>query len=211
MAIQDITRTDFFLSSLLNYFLITTPIEKTNSLNALIEEVLKRNKARLEEKGVHLFKKLEEGLPEIVVPDEPLKYILNSVLRYVILSTPPDGHIELRTTSFVFQRERVGAHPLFERYGGYVEISAIFPYRWEAARHPETAWVQIPAPPRDEMLDLMLRLVKGTVLKNWGKMDFERDRKKGKTGISLKFPFERRKVFSSEPHRIGVSPTAPPS
>ncbi len=203
---RDITRTDFFLNSLLNYFHVTVPIEKANTLNALIEEVLKRNKARLENKGVHLFKKLEEGLPEIIVPDEPLKYILNSVLQYVILSTPPDGNIELRTTSFVFQREGGGTQPFFERYGGYVEVSVTFSDKREAARQPKAARGQIPAPPKGEMLDLMLRLVKGMVLKNWGKMNFDKDERKGKTGISLRFPLERRKVFFGEPRRIHLSP-----
>ncbi len=56
------------------------------------------------------------------------------------------------------------------------------------------------------MLDLMLRLVKGMVLKNWGKMDFDKDESKEKTGISLRFPIERRKVFFGEPRRIHLSP-----
>jgi len=94
MMTQDITQTDFFLSSLVNYFQVTTPIKKVNTVNTLIEEVLKRNKAQLGDKRAHLFKKLEDNLPEITVPDEPLKYIMNSVLQYAILSTPTDGEIE---------------------------------------------------------------------------------------------------------------------
>ena len=209
MTTREITRTDFFLSSLLSYFRVTAPVEKANTLNAFVDEVLKRNKVRLEDKGVHLFKKLEDGLPEIIVPDEPLKYILNSILQYAILSTPRDGNIELRTASFVSQREGAGTQPFFGSYGGYVEISVTFPDKREAAGQPKAAQGQIRAQPKGEVLDLMLRLVKGTVLKNWGKMVVDKDERKRKTGISLRFPLERRRVFFGEPRRIYLS--RPPS
>ncbi len=202
---QDITQTDFLLSSLLHYFRVTAATRKANTVNALIEEGLKKNKAQLEEKRVHLFKRLEEGLPEITVPDEPLKYILNSVLQYVILSTPPDGGIEFWTTSSVFQSGGAGLQPFFERYGGYVEISVIFPGKRKAGGQPEGAWAQIPVPQKGEMLDFMLLLVKRIVLKHWGKLDFETDERKGKTLISLRFPFERRKVFFCGPDRVSPS------
>jgi hypothetical protein len=155
---------------------------------------------------VHLFKRLEEGLPEITIPDEPLKYILNSILQYVILSAPPGGNIEFWTTSSAFQREGAGSEPLFERYGGYVGISVVFPGKRKAVGQPEAAWAHIPIPQKGEMLDFMLLLVKGIVLKHWGKMDFETDERKGKTLISLRFPFERRKVFSRGHDRIHPSP-----
>jgi hypothetical protein len=41
--------------------------------------------------------------------------------------------------------------------------------------------------------------VKGTVLKNWGKMNFETDKKEGKTILSLRFPLERRNVVFYPP------------
>jgi hypothetical protein len=211
MMTQDITKTDLSLSSLLKYFQVTTPIKKVNTVNALIEGVLKRNKAQLEDKRAHLFKKLEENLPEIIVPDEPLKYILNFILQYVILSTPPDGNIEFLTTSFVFQRERRGTQAFFEKCGGYVEISVVFSSEREPVAQPGAAWERVPTPRKDEALEFMLRLVKGVVLKNWGKMDFETDKMRGKKVISLRFPLERRKVFFCEPRRINPSDTHPQS
>jgi hypothetical protein len=211
MMTQDIIKTDLFLTSLLNYFQVAAPIKKVNTVNALIEEVLKRNKAHLEDKRAHLFKKLEENLPEIIVPDEPLKYILNFVLQYVILSTPPGGNIELLTTSCVFQREVGGIQAFFEKHGGYVEISVVFSGEWEPVGQPAAALGRIPTPQKDGALEFMLRLVKGMVLKNWGKMNFEADKRKGETVISLRFPLERRKVFFCEPHRINPSATHPQS
>ena len=211
VTVQEIARTDFFLTSLLNYFQATAAIERANTVNTLIEEVLKRNKAQLEDKGAHLFKRLEENLPEITVPDEPLEYILNSVLQYVILSTPPGGNIAVLTTSSAFQSERGGAQALFEKYGGYVEILVVFPGERETVGLPGTPWAQIRTPQKSEVLEIMLRLVKGMVLKNWGKMDFESDKKKGKRVISLRFPFERRKLFFCESYRTNPSATHPPS
>jgi hypothetical protein len=206
---QEIGRTDLLLSGLLNYFQATTPIKKVNTVNALIEEVLKKNKAQLEEKRAQLFKEVEENLPEIIVPDEQLRYILDFVLQYIILSTPPNGTIDFLATSFIFLPNTGGTEVFFDRYGGYIEISVAFSGDREPVGHPAAAWGRIPAPQKNEALEFMLRLVKGMVLKNWGKMNFETDREKGKTILSLRFPLERRKVVSYEPIRMNLSASNP--
>jgi len=190
---QELGTADLLLSGLLNYFRVTTPIRKVNTVNALIEEVLKKNKAQLEEKKAQLFKRVEENLPEIIVPDEQLRYILDFVLQYIILSTPPNGTIDFLATSFIFLPNTGGTQVFFDRYGGYIEISVAF------SGDPAAAWGRIPTTQKDEALEFMLRLVKGMVLKNWGKMNFETDKKKGKTILSLRFPLERRKVVSYPP------------
>jgi hypothetical protein len=193
------------LSGFLNYVRVATPIEKVNTVNALIEEVLEKNKASLGKKGARLFKKLEENLPEIIVPDEQLKYILDFVLPYAILSMPPGGNIALLTTSFIFQGEIPGPQAFFEKYGGYIEISIVF----SGNREPAGSWPavlgQISTSQKGEPLELMLRLVKGMVLRNWGKMNLEKDERSGRTTLSLKFPIERRKMVSCEPHGINRS------
>ncbi len=201
---EDIDKTDLLLSALLNYFQVATPIKKVNTVNALIAEVLEKNKGQLEEKRAHLFKKLEENLPEIIVPDEQLKYILKSVLQYVILSTPPHGNIELLTTSSLFQREPGGTQAFFERFGGYIEISVAFWGDREPAGHPAAALGRAAFPQKDGALEFMLRLVKGMVLKNWGKMNFETDDRNGRTILSLRFPLERRNVGFYEPIRMNL-------
>ena len=200
---QELGTADLLLSGLLNYFRVTTPIRKVNTVNALIEEVLKKNKAQLEEKKAQLFKRVEENLPEIIVPDEQLRYILDFVLQYIILSTPPNGTIDFLATSFIFLPNTGGTQVFFDRYGGYIEISVAF------SSDPAAAWGRIPATQKDEALEFMLRLVKGMVLKNWGKMNFETDKKKGKTILSLRFPLERRRVVSYEPIRMNLSASHP--
>jgi len=139
MIIEDIHQTDLWLNGFLGYFHITTPIQKTNTVNTLLEEVLKKNQVQLEEKGVQVFQKLEKDLPEIIVPDEPLKYILNSVFQYVITSTRPNGNIEFLTKSFIFQSGGGETQACFEEYGGGVEILVVFTARgnwWDSLGHP---------------------------------------------------------------------------
>jgi hypothetical protein len=187
---------------------VTAPVKKVNTVNALIEEVLEKNKASLESKGARLFKKLGENLPEIIVPDEQLKYILDFVLQYAILSMPPGGNMALLTASFIFQGEIPGPQVFFEKYGGYIEVSVVFSGDRESAAAWPPVRGQLSTSPKGEPLEPMLRLVKGMVLKNWGKMNLERDEKNGRTTLSLRFPIERREAVSREPH--GVNPSASP-
>ena len=177
---EDVEKADLLLNNLLDYFRVTTPFEKTDTVNTLIEEALRKNQAQLGEKGVKLFKKLEKDLPEIIVPDEQLKYILNSVLRYLITSTLPNGTIELLTKSFIFQRGEGEAYTSFEEYGGYIEILLVFVGDRKPEEKSEVKLGGIPSLRKDEMLELMLRLAKEMVLKNRGMMKFEADEKKGK-------------------------------
>jgi hypothetical protein len=203
---EDICKTDLYLNGLLNYFQVTTPVKKTNTVNTLIEEVLKKNHAQMEGRGVRPFKRFEKNLPEIIVPDEQLTYILNSVLQYVIMSTRPNGNIECLTKSIIFQGDSGETQVLFEKYGGYIEISVAFVRDKEPAEQSPAASGRILTRQKDEALELMLRLVKGIVLRNWGKMNLETDKKREKTIISLRFPLERRKVFFYEP--IAINPSA---
>jgi hypothetical protein len=193
------------LSGFLNYVRVTTPIKKVNTVNDLVEEVLKKNKASLEKNGARLFKRLEENLPEIIVPDEQLKYILDFVLQYAILSMPPGGNIALLTTSFIFKGEIPGPQVFFEKYGGYIEISVVFSGDRELAGSWPAVLGQISTSQKGEPLEPMLRLVKGMVLRNWGKMNLEKDEKNGRTTLSLKFPIERRKIVFCEPHGMNLS------
>jgi hypothetical protein len=206
---KDIETADLLLNGLLNYIKTSTPIRKTNTVHTLVEQALMKFRAQLEEKRIKTFKKFEENLPETIIPDEQLKYILNSVLQYAVFLTPPDGNIELLTKFFILQRGSGGIQPFFEKYGGYIEILVVFARDRRSVGRPGTALEGIPSPQKDEALDLILRLVKEVVLRNRGMMKFETDEKKAKTIISLGFPVERRKVVSYEPLRINPSAHPP--
>ena len=64
-------------------------------------------RCQLEDKKIKIFKKLEKDLPETVVHDEQLKYILNALLQYAIPSIPPHGSIGFLTKSFEYVKRNL--------------------------------------------------------------------------------------------------------
>jgi len=200
MIAKDIEIGDLLLTSLLYYVKTGAPIGKTNTVHTFIEQALSKYRAQLEEKNIKTIKTFEESLPETIVPDEQLKYILNSVLLYAVGSTPPRGSIEFLTKSSGLQRGAGGGQRVSMKADRdrYVEIrvtsSVVRPVEW-----PRRAMDGIPFWQEDAGFDLLLRLAKDVVLRNQGVMKFETDEEKARTIISLGFPVERRKTFSYEP------------
>ena len=187
---EDIEKMEMVLNSLMDYMKLHMPIRKMNTVHNVIEEVLKKHQVKLEEKGIKLLKRFEKDLPETIVPDEQLKYILGSVLQYAMVLTPPSWNIVLSTKSLMLEKETGEAEGLFKREGKYIEISVIFGVQH---RHSEpasgTATIQ-----KEEAQDILLCFVKEVVLRNHGRMKIGADEKRTKTFIALRFPIERRRV-----------------
>jgi signal transduction histidine kinase len=192
---EDIEKMNMVLNSLLDYIKVYTPIRKTNTVHHIMEEVLKKHQAKLGKKGIKVLKRLEKDLPETVVPDEQLKYIISSLLQYAVALTPPNWNFGLSTKSLILDNRAAEVESLFKSDGKYIEISVIFP------GHPR------PGEPasgtgitqRGEASDLILRFVKEVVLHNHGVMKIEPNEKKTKTAISVRFPVERRKIVYYPP------------
>jgi len=165
-------------------------------------------RAQLEEKKIKTTETFEENLPETIVPDEQLKYILNYVLQYAVALTPSNGSIEFLTKSFSLQRGAGGVQALFEKVGGYIEILIVFASHTGPARRSGTALEGVPSLEKDQAFNLIIRLVKEVVLMNQGMMKFETDEMKAKMTISLRFSVERRRVFLYEP--ISINPSTNP-
>lgn len=188
---EDIEKMDMVLNGLINYIKLNTPIRKTDTVHHLIEEVLRKHQSKLEQKGVKLFKRFEKDLPETIVPDEQLRYILNSVFQYALANILPHLSMGLSTRSFVLEKEVGEGSALFKKDGRYIEISVVF---MGYKKTPEQG-VGGPTLQKEEPLDLILRFVKEVVQRNRGVMRIEADEKKSKTYIALRFPVERRKVI----------------
>jgi hypothetical protein len=185
---EHIRESGLMLDSLLNYFQVITPIKKKDTVNILIGEVLKNNQTQLKEREVKLFKRLEKDLPEIIIPEEPLRFVLKSILQYGVTSTPPHEALGLLTRSF-FLQEPPPEQALHGKGGQYVEITLLF------------AGGKKPVGPLKEGtgssgLDLLLKMVDEIVRRNRGVMKLQGDEKEGKLSISLQFPVERRRAFS---------------
>ena len=194
---DDIKKIELVQNSLLTYIRINNPITKTNTVNTLIEEELKKYQTELEEKRIKLFKTLEKNLPEPAVPDDQLRYILSCVLQYVMALIGANGNLGLFTKQFALQRE-VGV----DQEGRFIEILMIYTGYRKATEQPGSP-LGISAHQKERILDLALRLVDEIVQRNRGLMKFEEDEKKGKTTISLRFPVERRKmVYYQQPGEL---------
>jgi hypothetical protein len=193
MITGDIKKVDLLQNTLLNYIKINNPIVRTNTVNILLEEELKKYLVELEGKKVKLFKSLEKDLPETVVPDEQLNYILSCLLQYVIVLMHPNGYFGLFTRSFVLQKETDEGQGLGKEGEKCIEILMIYMGSKKPADQFGTT-SGIPARQREGVLDLILRLIDEIVKRNRGMMKLEVDEKKAKTTISLRFPVERRKV-----------------
>ena len=190
---DDIKKIELVQNSLLNYIRINNPVTKTNTVNTLVEEEIKRYESELEEKKIRLFKTLEKSLPEIAVPDDQLRYIVSCVLQYIMALIPVNGNLGVFTKDIVLQREMSA-----ERESKFIEILIAYTgYRKPGEQFRSSAG--IPAPSKERILDLALRLVDEIVQRNRGIMKFEEDEKKGKATISLRFPVERRKVVYCQP------------
>lgn len=186
---------DLLLSSLLNYLKTETLIEKTNTIHNLIERVLTKYRVQLEKKNIKATETFEENLPETIVPDEQLEYILNSVLLFAIASTPPNGSIAFSTKSFSLQRGPGEVQSFHEEVGRHIEIRVVFSSGLKPEARSGTAVDRIWSPQKEERFDLLLRLAEEVVQRNRGTMKSQIDEEKGKVTLSLIFPAERRKVF----------------
>ena len=101
---EDIEKIDSVLNGLLNYIKINTPISKTNTVHLILEEILRKRENQIEERRIKIFKKLEKELPETIVHDEQLRYVLDTLLQYALSSILPDGSIGFLTKSIDLPR-----------------------------------------------------------------------------------------------------------
>jgi len=197
---EDIKNIDSVLNSLLNYIHINTPITKSNTISLILEEVLEANEKQIQGKNLKIFKKCEKDLPETFIHDEQIRFILNSILQYALLSTPQSGTIGFLIKSFDFQNGGADKKTIFER-NGYIEAAIGFLGEKETSEQPKDNAVR-PDAQKEETTKLILQLVREILQKNHGSMTYEVDPKKPRTLITLRFPIERRKVVYYEPISI---------
>ena len=185
---EDIEKTDCVLTHFLDYIKVSTPIRKMNTVHTLVEELLERHRVQLEEKKIEVFKHFGNDLPEVTVPDEHLRYILDAILHYAMASLPLHGSIEFLTKPIISQKLACQDQILSKQNVKHVEISVAFTGFKKPGARLET-------PPSREgiMPDLELRLVEDVVKRNHGAIELMEESEKTKTYISMKFPGERRK------------------
>jgi nitrogen-specific signal transduction histidine kinase len=198
---EDIEKIDSVLNGLLSYIKINTPIEKRNTVHFILEDVLRNHELQLEDKKIKIFKKFEKDLPETVVHDEQLRYILNALLQYALPFIPLNGTLGFLTKSSAIQEEMAEDEKIIQRDGRYVEILIVFTGYKKPIEKFEMV-LGILEPGKEEAVELELRLIKEIIQKNRGTMKFEVNEKTPRTLISLKFPIERRKLIYYQPVNV---------
>jgi nitrogen-specific signal transduction histidine kinase len=198
---EDIEKIDAVMNGLVNYIKINTPIEKKDTIHFILEDVLKKHEPQLEDKKIKIFKKFEKDLPETVVHDEQLRYILSALFEYAFPFISPNGSIGFLTKSFNAETETVDGRTSNQRDGRYVEILIVFTGYKKPFEQFETI-LGLPVVQKEEAIELELRLIKEVIQKNQGMMKFEVNEKKPRTVISLKFPIERRKLIYYQPANV---------
>ena len=186
---EDLGKADAVLTNFLDYIKVLTPVRKVNTVHILSEELLEKYKVRCEEKKVEVFKNFDNDLPEVAVPDEHLRYILDTILQYTVASVSPNGRFRF-LVKILGPEWAAGEDEFFlKRNGKQVEISVAF----TGFKKP-MAGSGGPTPRKGIVSDLGLRLANDMIKRNNGMMKFGVDVEKSKTFISVKFPVERRKV-----------------
>ena len=190
---QDIEKIDFVLNGLMDYIKMNMPLNKTNTIHRILEEVLKRYEPAFEEKKIKIFKRFDENLPETMIHDEQLRYVFHSLLQYVLPSVPPHGSIGFLTKATVTPKgSKEEGRP--EKEGESIEILMIFTGFKRQMRMDETIFGTPSIQPEDTM-ELELRLIHEILKKNRAMMKMEVNEKKPRTLVSLILPVERRRVI----------------
>ncbi|MGQ9645170.1 MAG: hypothetical protein ACUVWO_01360 [Thermodesulfobacteriota bacterium] len=185
------------LDMLSGFINVTSPIVKRNTIHSILEEILETNEKKTHAKEIELKKTFAEDLPETILHDEQLRFILNSVLQYAILSTPPGGHIEIVTRPMGGQNEEDlrSLDPLKSR-GSEVSISSSG-FKDPLSQPHEAA--QAPQIQRDSTSQFILRLIREMTRRHRESIDFNLEVVKSEIRISLKFPAERRRLAYYRP------------
>jgi hypothetical protein len=191
----DIEKTISLLDRFNDYINFSTPMVKKNTVNTLLVEVIKKHVSQFKEKEVNIIKKqFENDLPETILPDEQLRYILNSVIEYVLLSIPLYGSIGFLTRSFDIEALTTEEKGQLQKDGKYVEILIVSTSGEKSEEQVEIV-PGIPALPQpEEATELILKLAKEIIKKNKGMMRQKVYDDKKMAFISVIVPIERRNV-----------------
>jgi hypothetical protein len=186
------------LNCFLDYLRIKSPVRQTNMIHVILEEELERHKKKLMDKEIRIVKKqFEKDLPNAGVHVEELRFILNWVLEYAIISAIPNRSILFLTRSLEAQQGKEDIRFPEQRGTKCVEI-AIFlgddekpskqnevPLKTRTARNEgECSWI--------------LPFVDEIVQKNRGSLKLSADSESRLRMVSLILPIERRKLVYYE-------------
>ncbi|MBM4339071.1 MAG: hypothetical protein FJ110_05975 [Deltaproteobacteria bacterium] len=192
---DDIEKTISVLDCFYEYLNLNNPIRKTNTINTMLEEILKEKQAEFEKKNIRIIKKQYEAeLPETTLTDEQLSFILNSIFGYILFSAPLNGAMGILTRTIESNKWYREENDRLQKDMKYIEILILTKYV-DSLRQSKNALTSMPQGSQEESMDLILQLVKKTVENHRGAMKTKMTTKNGMNFISMVLPIERRNVF----------------
>jgi len=194
---EDIEKTISMINCFDDYLTFSTPTIKRNTVNTLVEEVIKKHEREFEERKIKIIKKqFDKDLPEAWFPDEQLRYLLNSVIECLLLSIRPEGSIGFLTRLFDPEALNGEEKNQLQKERRYLEILAVSAGDGEGSPGKESDFSQgmLSGPGQEEAIQLILKLMKEIITKNRGIMRYKAYDDKPMTFISLILPVERRNV-----------------
>jgi hypothetical protein len=208
MASETIKTIDALLNNLLNYINVNKPIVKKDTVNIVLEEILEAHEKQIQDKNIQIYKKCEKDLPETYMHNQQVRFILNSVVQYAILCTPPHGSIgfvikyygpQNGPTSRRISREFNGAYKNGGRRMGEEYIGVAIGFSGNNESDDQHGNIMEILAPKKEATHLILQLAEEIIRKNHGALKVGFDEKNSRMIINMKFSIERRKAFYYEP------------
>jgi len=151
------------------------------------------NVANLLARNINITKNFEDDLPETYIHDEQVKFILNSILQYAIVTTPGNGTIGFLTRSKTIQKGVTEEKIVTLKERQCVEILTVITLEKGTVENLESL-AETLVPKEKETTNLLLKLIQELVQKHQGIIDFNVYERKSKRIISLGLPVERRQV-----------------
>lgn len=190
---EDIEKTISLLNCFQDYLNFNNPMKKMNTVNNVIDEILRNLEDHIEDKKIKIIKKqYEKNLPETILPDEQLRYVINSVILYMVHSTPPYGSIGFLTQQFEPQESMSEDLGVLQKDAKYIEVQIAS--MGDKQRELLDLVPGMTADQREEGVDLILQLVKEILQRNRGTLTLKINSQQSMSFISVILPMERRKV-----------------
>jgi hypothetical protein len=190
---EDIEKTISLLNCFQDYLNFNTPMKKMNTVNNIIEEILRKLEDQIAERKIKIIKKqFEKNLPETILPDEQLRYVLNSIIQYMVHSTRPYGSIGFLTRQFDPSGSEGEDMSLLQKDGNYIEVQIAS--MGDKQRELLDLVPGMTADQSENGVDLILQLVKEIVQRNRGALTLKINSQQSMSFLSVILPMERRKV-----------------
>ena len=185
---KDIDKIERLLDVYIKFHRINTPTRKANTVHTIIEKLVKKHGDKLKEKNVRLFRRFENGLPEIIVHDKQFEYILDHLLLCIIGLISPNAGITFSTKSRT-NKDKIaqGQQVISHRDAQYVYISLVITDCLEPAKHFGKKLSFQHHQQGEILTSLMMRFVEETVSKNQGILRVEADEVKKQTFFIMRF------------------------